>query len=457
MLFSSTTFLFVFLPVVCVVYLLIDKALRNYWLLLVSLLFYGWGEPRYLAVMLFVILINYLTANLFYRFLEHKKILLVISLILNLAILIFFKYTNFIIENINIFTEFHLPSLHIVMPIGISFFIFQAISYTVDVYRGDVSCQKDIRKLALYVALFPQLIAGPIVKYHDIEKNIDERSVEMNDIVYGVRRFIIGLAKKVLIANTMGSLADNVYKIGPDGITISIAWIGAIAYSLQIFFDFSGYSDMAIGIGRMFGFKFLENFNYPYIATSMTDFWHRWHISLSSWFKQYLYIPLGGNRISSTRTTINLFCVFLATGIWHGASWNFVVWGLWHGLFIILEKQFKTLQKMNVWGHLYVILVFVIGWVMFRADTLQIAKDYLAVMFGLKHGVAYFDLAYYATNKHMLIGLIALLFCIPWNFENLKKNNLFEHLYNAYLLCLLFLSIISIASSTYNPFIYFRF
>lgn len=307
------------------------------------------------------------------------------------------------------------------------------------------------------MSLFPQLIAGPIVKYHDIEKNIDSRTVTMEDIVYGVRRFIIGLAKKVLLANTMGSLADKVYQTGPDGITMSIAWIGAVAYSLQIFFDFSGYSDMAIGIGRIFGFRFLENFNYPYIAISMSDFWHRWHISLSSWFKQYLYIPLGGNRINKVRTLVNLFVVFLATGIWHGASWNFIAWGLWHGLFVILEKRFKSISFNGIIGHIYVVLVFVIGWVMFRADNLQVAKEYIGVMVGFKQSIAYFDLSYYVTNKHILVGIIALLFCFPWNWENLKAKAVGEALYNISLIMLLVLSIMSIASSTYNPFIYFRF
>ena len=457
MLFSSTTFLFVFLPIVCIVYLLIAKNLRNYWLLLASLLFYAWGEPRYLAIMLLVILLNYLATGMFEKFLSMKKHILVSCVVLNLSILIFFKYTNFIIENLNYIMPYKFSPLHVVMPIGISFFIFQAISYTVDVYRGDVQCQKDIRKLALYVSLFPQLIAGPIVKYHDIEKNIDSRTVTMEDIVYGVRRFIIGLAKKVLLANTMGSLADKVYQTGPDGITMSIAWIGAVAYSLQIFFDFSGYSDMAIGIGRIFGFRFLENFNYPYIAISMSDFWHRWHISLSSWFKQYLYIPLGGNRINKVRTLVNLFVVFLATGIWHGASWNFIAWGLWHGLFVILEKRFKSISFNGIIGHIYVVLVFVIGWVMFRADNLQVAKEYIGVMVGFKQSIAYFDLSYYVTNKHILVGIIALLFCFPWNWENLKAKAVGEALYNISLIMLLVLSIMSIASSTYNPFIYFRF
>ncbi len=457
MLFSSTTFLFLFLPVVCLGYFFISERFRNYWLLLASLFFYGWGEPRYVSVMLLVIGLNYAAGILMSDYPVHRKFILRLDIAINLSILIFFKYTDFILENVNAIAHTNLPSLQVVMPIGISFFIFQAISYAVDVYRGNAACQRNIEKLALYVSLFPQLVAGPIVKYQDVAKNIEERHIQIADVVYGLRRFIIGLSKKVLIANTMGSIADNVYATGTAHMTWEIAWIGAIAYSLQIFFDFSGYSDMAIGLGRIFGFKFKENFNYPYIAASMTDFWRRWHISLSSWFKEYLYIPLGGNRISAGRTTLNLFCVFLATGIWHGASWNFVAWGLWHGLFIILEKRCKGIRLPAVMGHFYVILVFVLGWVLFRADDLTMAKDYLLVMFGMNQGIEGFDLDYYVGRKELWIGVIGILFCYPWNWEKWKTHPLFCWIYHGGLLLLLGLSIVYIAASTYNPFIYFRF
>ncbi len=457
MLFSSSAFLFVFLPMVCLGYFLLGNRFRNHWLLLTSLLFYGWGEPRYVSVMLLVIAFNYVAGIGMCRYARLAKWILGADIIVNLSILVFFKYTNFLIENWNAMSHSSLLPLHVVMPIGISFFIFQALSYAIDVYRGQVNCQKSISKLALYVALFPQLVAGPIVRYHDIEKSLDERDTKIEDIIYGVQRFIIGLSKKVLIANTMGSVADSVYGTGTAHLTWEVAWIGAAAYSLQIFFDFSGYSDMAIGLGRIFGFHFRENFNYPYTAKNMTDFWRRWHISLSSWFKEYLYIPLGGSREGMSRTVRNLGIVFLATGIWHGASWNFVVWGLWNGLFVILEKRWETLRCHSIIGHVYVILVFVLGWVWFRADNLQMAVEYMAVMFGIRQGVPLYGLEYYVSAKHCLVGAAAILFCAPWNWETVKNHRIFSWCYDACLLCFLALSVIWIAASTYNPFIYFRF
>lgn len=457
LLFSSTTFLFIFLPIVCIVYVLIKNEYKNYWLLAASLFFYAWGEPRYLSVMLLIIIVNYWTARLIDTFSKHSKLVLALGIFLNLSILMFFKYTNFIIENLNLITNSSIKPLHIAMPIGISFFIFQAMSYTIDVYRKDAIVQLDIKKLALYISLFPQLIAGPIVKYHDIAYSIDNRDVSLNDVVYGARRFIIGLSKKVLLANNMGIVADKVFTTTPDGISVGVAWLGAVAYSLQIFYDFSGYSDMAIGLGRIFGFRFLENFNYPYIARSMTDFWHRWHISLSSWFKEYLYIPLGGNRNGRFRTLWNLLFVFLATGIWHGASWNFIVWGLWHGLFIMLEKLTKKTNISSCIGCFYVILVFVIGWVFFRSDNLITAVEYIKVMLGFRNNLPYYGWAYYLNAKYIIIGLVAIMFCYPWNMDFLKTKISTECAYNACLLICLVLSMISIAASSYNPFIYFRF
>lgn len=438
-------------------YALIKEEYKNYWLLLASLLFYAWGEPRYLSVMLLIIIVNYWAARLIDKLSEHRGIVLSLGILFNLSILVFFKYTDFIIENLNLFLKFSIKPVHIVMPIGISFFIFQAMSYTVDVYRKDAIAQSDIKKLALYISLFPQLIAGPIVKYHDIAESIDNRNVSLDDVVYGARRFIIGLSKKVLLANNMGIVADKVFYTTPDGISLGVAWLGAVAYSLQIFYDFSGYSDMSIGLGRIFGFRFLENFNYPYIASSMTDFWRRWHISLSSWFKEYLYIPLGGNRDGSFKTLRNLFFVFLATGIWHGASWNFVVWGLWHGIFIMLEKILKKTKISSYIGHIYVIFVFVIGWVFFRADNLIIALEYVQVMLGVRTNLPYYGWAYYLNAKYIIIGLMAIMFCYPWKMDFFKAKISTECAYNACLLVLLGLSMISIAASSYNPFIYFRF
>ena len=313
MLFSSTIFLSIFLPGLICVYFTIKKELQNYVLLLFSLVFYAWGEPRYLSIMIIVILINYLSAILI-SYTKNKRVILILSIFINLSILIYFKYFNFIIENINKLKLNPLPTLNIIMPIGISFFIFQAISYVFDVYKNEVPVQKNIYKLALYVSFFPQLIAGPIVKYHEVQKEIENRETNLENFYLGLFRFIIGLSKKVLIANTLGEVADKVFLTDILMIDYKITWIGAICYSLQLYFDFSGYSDMAIGLGRIFGFYFLENFNYPYISRSITEFWRRWHISLGTWFKEYLYIPLGGNRKSSRRTYLNLLLVFIVTG-----------------------------------------------------------------------------------------------------------------------------------------------
>ena len=334
MLFSSMTFVFMFLPIVCATYLLARKELQNYILLIASVIFYAWGEPRYLAIMFLTIIINYVGANYISRSKNplHRKLLLAITIVADLSFLFYFKYFNFVMDNINAAFNANLTFIDVVMPIGISFYTFQALSYVVDVYRGEVQVQKDIYKLALYICLFPQLIAGPIVKYHDVAEQISDREVTFDKVAYGVKRFIIGLSKKMLIANTLGAVADKIFTQPVEQFDAFTAWIGAIAYSFQLFYDFSGYSDMAIGLGSIFGFKFLENFNYPYISKSITEFWRRWHISLSTWFKEYLYIPLGGNRVSKARNYFNLFVVFLATGFWHGAAWNFIFWGLWHGL-----------------------------------------------------------------------------------------------------------------------------
>ena len=347
MLFSTMTFVYMFLPIVLLLYLVTKKELHNPILLIVSIVFYAWGEPKYLAIMLLTILINYFGAIAINKFQAHKKPILIATIIGNLAFLIYFKYFNFLIDNCNNLFHANFEPLNIIMPIGISFYTFQALSYVIDVYRGECNVQKDIYKLALYICLFPQLIAGPIVKYHDIAEQIDSREVNFEKVSYGVKRFIIGLSKKMLIANTMGAIADKIFIQDPHTFSHLTAWLGAIAYSFQLYFDFSGYSDMAIGLGAIFGFKFLENFNYPYISKSITEFWRRWHISLSTWFKQYVYISLGGNRVGKLKTLRNLGIVFLLTGIWHGAAWNFVIWGIWHGIFIILEKtlNIKEFEK----------------------------------------------------------------------------------------------------------------
>ena len=467
MLFSTMTFVFMFLPIVLVLYLVTKKELHNPILLISSIIFYAWGEPKYLAIMLLTILINWLGAIGVDKFKNHKKLVLALTIIANLGFLIYFKYFNFLIDNCNNIFHSHIDPLNIVMPIGISFYTFQALSYVVDVYRGDCNVQKDIYKLALYICLFPQLIAGPIVKYHDVAEQIDSREVNFEKVDLGVKRFIIGLSKKMLIANTMGAIADKIFIQNPDTFSPLVAWIGSIAYTFQLYFDFSGYSDMAIGLGLIFGFKFLENFNYPYISKSITEFWRRWHISLSTWFKEYVYIPLGGNRKGKLKTLRNLGIVFLLTGIWHGAAWNFVVWGIWHGFFIIIEKiinikefeQKHTQKWVRFLQHIYCIFAFLIGWVMFRSETMSYAWTYIKNMFGLVsvHDISY-GMGYYIDNFEIIIFVCAIL-CSMLLFNKLLevKNKFGRTLINIWLLILFILSAATIASSTYNPFIYFRF
>ena len=464
MLFSSMTFVFMFLPIVCAFYLMSNKRFHNPILLAASILFYAWGEPKYLAIMLLTILINYAGALAVEKFNKHKKLWLILTIIVDLGFLIYFKYFNFIIDNINNLFHAHISALDVIMPIGISFYTFQALSYVIDVFRGDCKAQKDVYKLALYICLFPQLIAGPIVKYHDVAEQIEDREVNFDKVNLGVKRFIIGLAKKMLIANTLGAIADKIFTQPADTFTPLVAWLGGISYTLQLYYDFSGYSDMAIGLGLIFGFHFMENFNYPYISKSITEFWRRWHISLSTWFKQYLYIPLGGNRISKNRTYINLGIVFLLTGIWHGASWNFVFWGLWNGFFIILEKMtgwHNETDKLSIkiLKHLYTIFVFVLGWVMFRADNMTYAWTYLKNMFGLVpvHDITY-KMIYYVDNVEIITLFIGILCAMPIfrNMVHIEKKPV-KLLVNIWLLVLFILSSASIAASTYNPFIYFRF
>lgn len=464
MLFSSMTFVFMFLPIVCALYLLSSKRFHNPILLAASIIFYAWGEPRYLAIMLLTILINYAGAIAVEKFNSHKKFWLISTIVVDLGLLIYFKYFNFIIDNINNLFHAHISALDVIMPIGISFYTFQALSYVIDVFRGDCKAQKDVYKLALYICLFPQLIAGPIVKYHDVAEQIEDREVNFDKVNTGVKRFIIGLSKKMLIANTLGAIADKIFTQPADTFSPLVAWLGSISYTLQLYYDFSGYSDMAIGLGLIFGFQFMENFNYPYISKSITEFWRRWHISLSTWFKQYLYIPLGGNRISKNRTYINLGIVFLLTGVWHGASWNFVFWGLWNGFFIILEKMtgwHNDTDKVpvKILKHIYTIFVFVLGWVMFRADNMTYAWTYLKNMFGLVpvHDITY-TMMYYVDNVE-IVTLLAGILCAMPIFKNMiyVENKAAKLAVNVWLMVLFILSSAAIAASTYNPFIYFRF
>lgn len=483
MVFSSSTFLFLFLPIVLTIYLAIgnNKVMaKNSFLLFASLFFYTWGEASYVAVMIASIIINYIVGIKIDSNTEYKrKKWLIAGITLNLVILGHFKYTNFLVDNINeLLVVFGIESLiymkkPVHLPIGISFFTFQAISYLVDVYRKTAQVRKNPINLALYISLFPQLIAGPIIRYNSIAEQIRDHKTTVNGLSYGIQRFIIGLGKKVIIANNLGYVVDQIFTFNATDISSPLLWIAMILYGLQIFYDFSGYSDMAIGLGRMFGFKFLENFNYPYISRSLREFWRRWHISLSSWFRDYLYIPLGGNKKGVKRMYFNLALVFFLCGLWHGASWNFIIWGLFHGSFLILERL-KIVQKLTnnlrvnlgnliftISSHCYLLLIITVSWVFFRSGTIeestQIIKsmffgndDYLiGISYLLEHGVLLFVLP------------IAILLSMPFN-NFIKSRFSFSNQTGrismfALLLLTLLLSIIFIGSNSYNPFIYFQF
>jgi len=478
--FSSPIFLFGFLPIALLLYYLTPKAFRNIILLITSLLFYAWGEVFYLGTMLASIITNYFVGKLIFSTQEENhptsKIYLAIGIIINIGLLISFKYANFIVDNINnLFLIVNIPPIHLTpvhLPLGISFFTFQAISYIVDVYRKEVKAQKNIFNLALYISLFPQLIAGPIVRYHDIATQILNRTHSINLFSSGIQRFIIGLAKKTLIANPLGELAENIFTLSTHDLTMPIAWMGLLAYTLQIYFDFSGYSDMAIGLGKMFGFRFLENFNYPYIAKSLREFWCRWHISLSTWFRDYVYIPLGGSRVSTWRVYFNLLIVFLLTGIWHGASWNFVVWGLFHGFFLAVEHAGFSIILNRLWlplQHIYVITVVLASWVFFRAENMAEAMGYFNALINFSNWhTSAFQFAQVSSNESIATMAFGILFSFPI-YVTLKNkiskvcNNVKKTIALIYIPRLLFLSVIftlsllKVASSTYSPFIYFRF
>ena len=466
MLFSSVTFVFLFLPAVLFTYFLSQRNVKNFVLILFSLVFYAWGEPRYVFIMLFTVLIDYVGALALNECPRHKKALLGLTLGMNLSVLGYFKYWNFLIENVNTVFGASFAFQNVVMPIGISFYTFQALSYVVDVYQGKVRVQRRFDKLLLYISFFPQLVAGPIVRYQDICDKLENRTETPDGVVYGIKRFIVGLAKKMLIANTLGAVADKIFALPVSQFDTPTAWIGALAYAFQLYYDFSGYSDMAIGLGSIFGFKFPENFDYPYISKSITEFWRRWHISLSTWFREYLYIPLGGNRVSKGRNLFNLFVVFLATGVWHGAAWTFVVWGLWHGAFIIIEKATGFAKKeggrvFTAAKHGYTILVFLFGWVLFRADGLSYARDYIGNMLGLlQTGQAGHSFAEYVDNVEIAAFVLAAVCATPLfrHLLTIDRNRKFLRcVVNAGLIAMFVVSAATIALSTYNPFIYFRF
>lgn len=463
MVFSSLTFICVFLPLVFVLYTILPgRTIKNGLLILASLAFYAYGEPVYVFVMLLSILMNYIFGLIVGGCNKKRnKLFLILAVVLNLGILGTFKYTGFAVENLNSIFNLSIPVPKISLPIGISFFTFQALSYVVDVYRHDVFPQRNLAKVMLYISFFPQLIAGPIIKYHDIEKQIDCRVQSLDLVAKGFRRFIVGLGKKVLIANTMAGAVDVIFASKPDDINILGAWLGALGYLMQIYYDFSGYSDMAIGLGMMFGFRFKENFNYPYYATSIKDFWRRWHISLSTWFKEYLYIPLGGNRKGKARACLNRIIVFFCTGLWHGASWTFVIWGLYHGFFLLIETYIPKFRLPKFFKRIYLLLVVTIGFVIFRANTISQGFMMIGKMFSGfdMNGSAISLFAGEMTPLFITAFVFAVLFSIPvknWIAKRTNKNVLTAVTY-AGSLVLLVLCMISLASGSYNPFIYFRF
>lgn len=466
MVFSSTIFLCVYLPLVLLGYYICPKKGRNLFLLIVSLVFYAWGEPKYVFLMIFSILVNYIFGRLMDKNRgrqKRMKLLLVLSVVIDLGLLSVFKYTDFVITNINAIFGANFDLLNIALPIGISFYTFQAMSYTIDVYRDDVRVQKNLIDFGMYITMFPQLIAGPIVRYADVQDQLADRSVTTVDFSEGVMRFVVGLGKKVLLANQMGAVWSDIYALGGDVSTL-MAWTGAIAYTFQIYFDFSGYSDMAIGLGRMFGFKFPENFRYPYQSVSITDFWRRWHITLSTWFKEYLYIPLGGNRRGLARQALNLLIVWSLTGFWHGAGWNFVMWGLYYFVILFIEKLFllKALDKLpKFFRHVYALLLIIIGWVIFASDDVSVLLPYLGSMFGANGAIGGMDVYTLLTKAVLLIICFIASTELPKKLFLSAAGAMNEKaaftLKSVLMIALLALSMILLIGDSYNPFLYFRF
>lgn len=466
MVFSSTIFLCVYLPLVLLGYYICPKKGRNLFLLIASLVFYAWGEPKYVFLMIFSILVNYIFGRLMDKNRgrqKRMKLLLVLSVVIDIGLLSVFKYTDFIITNVNAIFGSSFDLLNIALPIGISFYTFQAMSYTIDVYRNDVRVQKNLIDFGMYITMFPQLIAGPIVRYADVQDQLAERSVTTADFSEGVMRFVVGLGKKVLLANQMGAVWSEIYALGGD-VSALMAWTGAIAYTFQIYFDFSGYSDMAIGLGRMFGFKFPENFRYPYQSVSITDFWRRWHITLSTWFKEYLYIPLGGNRCGLARQALNLLIVWSLTGFWHGAGWNFVMWGLYYFVILFIEKLFllKALDKLpKLFRHVYALLLIVIGWVIFASDDVSVLLPYLGSMFGANGAIGGMDVYTLLTKAALLVICCIASTELPKKLFLSAAGAMNEKaaftLKSVLMIALLALSMILLIGDSYNPFLYFRF
>ncbi len=466
MVFSSSIFIFLFLPLVLLFYFIAPNKLKNYVLLIFSIIFYLFGGPKYLLLLITVVLIDYIGAILIEKT-NKRKLFFILTITLNVLVLVYFKYTGFFLQNINSLFNINIKVPKIVLPIGISFYTFQAMSYVIDVYRKRVKLQKNFFTLLLYVSLFPQLVAGPIVRYETIEKALKTRKTTFDDFCYGIERFILGFSKKILIANQMGKLADTIFAL--PTIDSPIAFLGGLAYMFQIYFDFSAYSDMAIGMGRMFGFEFLENFDFPYISKSITEFWRRWHISLSTWFKDYIYIPLGGNRKGVKRQIINMFIVWTLTGFWHGAEWNFIIWGIYYFIFLVLEKYIlkNVLDKApSVLSHLYTLIIVYIGWIIFRCDNINDLINFFKSLFSFNiTAISLNELSVY-LETYWVYFILAIAFQMPLykmvikkidNIKNKKAKNLLVSLRYLFLIGIFIISIMFLAYSSYNPFIYFRF
>ena len=461
MVFSSLIFLFIFLPMFLGIDFLVPKKFKILILFLFSLVFYAWGEPIYVVIMLFSTVYDYTIGLFMDRYRSNKyipRVCLVLSILGNMGMLMFFKYSNFFIENINNIFNMNVDLLSVALPIGISFYTFQTMSYTIDLYRNKISVQRNIISFGAYVAMFPQLIAGPIVTYSKVEKEIDNRSENLDKFTYGITRFIEGLAKKVLIANGIGMLWEQISNSFILDMSVATAWLGMVAFGLQLYFDFSGYSDMAIGLGSMLGFNFPENFNYPYISRSVTEFWRRWHITLGSWFREYVYIPLGGNRVSKKRFIINIGIVWFLTGFWHGASWNFVLWGVCFGVIMVFEKVFllNYLEKLpNVISRSYLLITIILSWVLFSMDSLKSIKDYFMVMFGFGQGSLIDDNFMYLISNYGILLIIGVIFTTPVS-KYIKKYIREELMYFVYIIILILVTAY-LVDSTFNPFLYFRF
>ena len=461
MLFSSIPFLYYFLPAVLIVYFLVPKALKNTVLLISSLVFYAWGEPKYVFLMIATICLFYFCGIAIGKSQTQKmkKLWLTVSVVISLALLAIFKYADFFIESVNSVTGLNMSLLRLALPIGISFYTFQCLSYTIDVYRGNAKVQRNIISFGAYVSLFPQLIAGPIVRYVDVARELDSRTHSLEDFSLGLRRFLIGLGKKILIANQLGELTEIFRQSGEKSVVFY--WMYAIAFALHIYFDFSGYSDMAIGLGRIFGFKFIENFNYPYLSRSIAEFWRRWHMSLGSWFRDYVYIPLGGNRVKRSRWVFNTLVVWMLTGLWHGAAWNFVLWGLLYAAFLLIEKWVPALQKLpSVFRRAYVLLVVILGFVLFNATDLYQAMSDIGGMFGFGNVPFVNTETLYYLRSYGVLFVVALIGATPLVktvANKVSQKTIGAVLEPVIMLLLLVLCTAYLVDGSFNPFLYFRF